>query len=523
MAMTAIELTAKNQIIRVLNKQGYPTYARLLDLFDVNLTTDPKVVGYMEPGRARIVLNRGLNMDQVSTIVRHEILHEYLTHGPRGEAFEKKKFRDLFGKEGRIGNPELSNMAADWEISNKGYTDADKITVRNIMLNDDILKGLVTELDRPGWETLTYEEMYDKLIDEHKDDLNNIQQALQNMPGFGKPRIGDKGDPSIQDAEELERQANAVSNDAGEMIDQAEKEAEEAKQAGDKAGEKEAEEKKKQAEKAKEAADKAAEAAKDLKDKESSQSNDGEIGNENGGQVFKDQKEVDKERKIRERKEKIDKIIHDASKLIDLEREVERNIDKEKLAKAAKDAERYRKDPINNFRISLDNFIKKEIAYNRGGTWKKFNKNAISTGIIKRGISSRSTSKIPVINVYFDRSGSFAGRPEKTASAERAIATLNQYVRQGKLKINLYYASTHVYDDRATAERQGGGMDSDPVIEHIRGTKPDNVIIITDSDANYGSDSATVPGAVWYLFYESDAPDMVARLKGEKLTKVYSI
>ena len=80
---------AKNQIMDILNKQGYPSYARLLNLFDVYLTDDPEVIGYMIPGKARIVLNGGLNTDQVSTIVRHEILHEYLVHRQRSETFEK--------------------------------------------------------------------------------------------------------------------------------------------------------------------------------------------------------------------------------------------------------------------------------------------------------------------------------------------------------------------------------------------------------------------------------------------------
>ena len=177
MAMTKIEYIAKDQIKRILKKQGYPTYAKLFDMFDLNLTKDPNVIGYMVPGKAKIVLNIGLDKEQVSTIVRHEILHEYLNHGLRGKAFEKQKYKDWYGKdkEGSVGNHQLANQAADWEISNRGYTDADKDIVRNIRLGDKTLQGLVTELDNPGkgWEKLTFEEMYDKLLDQYKDDLNN--------------------------------------------------------------------------------------------------------------------------------------------------------------------------------------------------------------------------------------------------------------------------------------------------------------------------------------------------------------
>ena len=513
MAMTKIELAAKNQIERILKKQGYPTYAKLFDMFDLNLTKDPNVIGYMVPGKAKIVLNIGLSTDQVSTIVRHEILHEYLNHGPRGKAFEKQKYKDWYGKEGSVGNHDLANQAADWEISNRGYTDADKKAVRNIMLGDKVLQGLVTELDNPGkgWEKLTFEEMYGQLLDQYKDNIDDIKSQFSGMP-----QIGDTGDSEIQNAEEIERQANAISDDAGEMIDQAKQDAEDAKAEDDKEGEKHANDQQAKAEAGKEIADKVAKAAKDLKKQE-----DELKDSQDSDEVFKDEKQIEKERKIEERRKKLQDALKNAGELTNLEKEVQNNKDKEKAAKAARDLEKYRANPMNAFKMSLNDFIAREIAYNRNGTWRKFNKNAISQGIIKKGISSRSNGKVPVINVYFDRSGSFSSRPDKTRDAENAIAALNQYVQRGQLKINLYYASTDVFQDREEAEDMGGGMNSDPVIEHIKATKPDNVIVLTDSDSNDGYETAKVPGGVWFLFYDSDAPDFVKRLRGDKLTRTF--
>ena len=37
----------------------------------------------MEPGKGRIVVNETLDEKQISTVVRHEILHEYLKHERR--------------------------------------------------------------------------------------------------------------------------------------------------------------------------------------------------------------------------------------------------------------------------------------------------------------------------------------------------------------------------------------------------------------------------------------------------------
>ena len=111
---TTLRNDAKNEIINILRKQGYPTYARLVDLFDIYLTDDENVIGYMIPGQAKIVLNKDLSINQVSTIVRHEILHEYLTHGPRQQEFDKAH-PEL---NPHLAPHDISNIAADFEISN---------------------------------------------------------------------------------------------------------------------------------------------------------------------------------------------------------------------------------------------------------------------------------------------------------------------------------------------------------------------------------------------------------------------
>ena len=77
---TELRNDAKRQITRSLQEHGYPTYASLLQPFDIYLTDNPEVIGYMLPSKAKIVLNKYLSENQVSTIVRHEIMHEYLTH-----------------------------------------------------------------------------------------------------------------------------------------------------------------------------------------------------------------------------------------------------------------------------------------------------------------------------------------------------------------------------------------------------------------------------------------------------------
>lgn len=198
MSMTKFERQAKNEVLDVLREEGYPTYARLLNMFDVNLTSDPGVIGYMSPSEGRIVLNKGLDIEQVSVIVRHEILHEYLTHEMRllkhlaqsmgldYDDLDDIKIKDLKRELYKNSN---FNIAADYEISNRGYTDADKETVRNIKLNGQILSGLVTEDEHPDWTNLSVEDMYDKLNDlmkkeQEEMDPDTIYGSLVDMTTF---------------------------------------------------------------------------------------------------------------------------------------------------------------------------------------------------------------------------------------------------------------------------------------------------------------------------------------------------
>ena len=168
---------AKKQLKNKLREQGYATYARLLDLFDVYLTDDPEHIAYMYPGKAVIVMNKNLNIDQVSTLVRHEILHEYLAHKQRQERYHANN-----PKWGKGDNPalhQIQNIAGDFEISNKGYTDRDKSIARAIKLGDQVLRGLVTEDQYPGWENMSFEEMYEKLLEENEEDIENLKKLME--------------------------------------------------------------------------------------------------------------------------------------------------------------------------------------------------------------------------------------------------------------------------------------------------------------------------------------------------------
>ena len=174
MAMTKQEKLLKLWLIRKLKSQGYLTYAKILREFDVILLNEGSShIAYLDPARGEFAMNPAIDDNQASVIIRHEILHAYLQH--------EKRLLDKLAKEHNLNPDELDdialkdlkkelygnssfNIAADYEISNKGYTEKDKETVRNILINGRVVSGLVTEDEHPDWVDMSVEEMYDEIM-----------------------------------------------------------------------------------------------------------------------------------------------------------------------------------------------------------------------------------------------------------------------------------------------------------------------------------------------------------------------
>ena len=507
--MTLEEQATKEEIMDRLGQQGYPTYAHLLDKFALHLTADPSVIGYMIPDKGIIVLNRFLSLNQVSTIVRHEILHQYLEHG-------KRELDKMGGKiDGSLH--ELSNIAADYEISNKGYTESDKRIARAIRLNGQTLKGLVTEDEHEDWVDLTYEEMFDKLVAERKQNGAESNQAKQQA------QIGSQGNEEMQKAEAAERSAQIAKEQAEEAAENASND-----------------EEKQDAEEQAQAASKAAEMAQDIQDKlgkssgqdtgESSQeTKDGDDNTTGTGSTSKDSSNgafsdytlspQDLE-EIKNRLTEIKDLLGDATMGQKVRRDSTKAKQKEVSDARARKEASFRNNPLNKFVSSLNGFIEKEIEYVRDRTWKKLNPTYANTGIMKQGITSSAMRTVPLVQVYYDRSGSWDGNPQKEEIGKRGIDSLQKYVREGLLKVEKYYFDTRV---SKSPDNMGGGTYGEPILENISQTKPDNVIIITDSDISDCTESVTVPGAVWFLFVDGVSDNLKQHLSGKRLTKSFEI
>ena len=201
--------------------------------------------------------------------------------------------------------------------------------------------------------------------------------------------------------------------------------------------------------------------------------------------------------------------------------------DQEKAAR--KEAEKYKaKQGIDNFVLDLNKLIKNEIKKITKSDWSRYNKKADGTGLIKPGKSQKRNPSIPKLYVYFDQSGSWGA--DDIEIGKQAISTLNTFVKDKKLIIELFY-----FGERLTTtpgyDANGPGCECfDKVAEHIKANRPDNVVIMTDSDGDYydyktginSMNPVTVPGGMFLLFRRGAVSKQVVRVfKGKKLTKIY--
>ena len=332
-----------------------------------------------------------------------------------------------------------------------------------------------------------------------------------------KPQIGDKGNSELQQKEEEEREK------------QIEQEQEEDDEAG---GEEEG------------SSESGKSGTPNKPDKSNKKGNDGEPNDEGdedgddsekktkdskpGSGAGKGGKKETSDEKLK-RLQRIHDKLNDANMGADISHEATDKVTNEKKLKelrkkqleASKNIQKYKNNPgLTRFKESLQGFIKKEVGEVKNSSWSKINKKYAGTGVIKPGVSKHASGKIPVINVYYDRSGSWDA--SMTSVGDMAISTLNNYVRQGKLKIYLYYFNTRIMT--TDPGRGSGGTAGTPILQHIKETKPDNVIVMTDDDIRDCKEIVTVPGAVWLLFIENSiSKNLQDSLKGKKLTKSFEL
>lgn len=515
---TTLRNDAKKQIIKILHSQSYHKYASLVSMFDIYLTDDPEVVGYMVPDKAKIVLNKDLDIYQVSVIVRHEVLHEYLTHAIREQKFN-------------AAHPELSpdhelmNVAADMEISNRGYTSADKANIRAIRLHGQKLKGLVTEDHDPSWVTLSFEQMYEKLLQERKQLMNKIEDLIKQQKSVSQQELEDLEDQAQQAASSSTQQPSDENFSSGKQVSkpqQSNTDNSENDAATSGAKSDPEEEEGNAAVNDGENTDRrdSAELVNEIEELQQQQAN---IENSSDNTPFHNPAEVDALADIRARAEEIKRLLSDDSFMGGVAQETSNAVRQDRIkrervkANANSSYAAGSAGGLSNFKLDLKRFVSSLEGDVRERSYKTFDPRYEGSGYVMPGRSRVTKQTIPKINIYWDTSGSFS-KPQKTAGARAAIDAIQGYVKRGLIQTYTYYHCDDVYTTPHT-----GGNNGNNVIKHILDTKPDNVIIITDGDLSDTTISAVVPGAVWMLFYDYTSEGLIKHLKGRKQSKWYMI
>jgi hypothetical protein len=201
--MTATERQTKKALCQLLINRNHRKYAERFWKFDFNIVDakkHPDFTAAISFDEATVFISSGFLgsgegiFNQLDVLLRHELAHNLMMHQIRMMYVFKEKFKKVKNDPDKVYERlrysstihQLLNIIEDFEISNKRYTSADKQIVRNMMLNGELIGGLVTE-DNRGWESLSLEAMYEELSNE----IIAINSAIRSNP-YWCPKSGPK-------------------------------------------------------------------------------------------------------------------------------------------------------------------------------------------------------------------------------------------------------------------------------------------------------------------------------------------
>ena len=206
--MTDKEEKLKKKLIALLRDDGkgnhHAKFAERLEDFIIKIVLrkdDPDMTCAVSWDDITIYISEGFiqnpnTFGQLNVLMRHELAHYLMQHELRMMQTIIKKY----GKEGwthiKVSQSlrELMNIIEDFEISNKRYTKADKIAVRNMLLFGRLIGGLVTEDHREDWKDLSVVEMYKELCAEIDQIQKKVLDSWRWYDGKGVPTADDYHD-----------------------------------------------------------------------------------------------------------------------------------------------------------------------------------------------------------------------------------------------------------------------------------------------------------------------------------------
>lgn len=198
--MTDREKRVKKTLCQLLIDRGHRKYAERFWKLYFNIIDSkkhPDFTAAISFDEATVFISDGFLgsgqgiFNQLDVLLRHELAHNLMMHQIRMMyVFKKLHAKDPEEAYEHISFSmsihELLNVIEDFEISNKRYTEEDKKIVRNMVLNGEVIGGLITE-DHRGWEKMSLEKMYEELSNE----IIQINSAIRSNP-YWRPKQGAK-------------------------------------------------------------------------------------------------------------------------------------------------------------------------------------------------------------------------------------------------------------------------------------------------------------------------------------------
>lgn len=155
---------------------------------------------------------------------------------------------------------------------------------------------------------------------------------------------------------------------------------------------------------------------------------------------------------------------------------------------------------IADFEQDLVKAIKDQLkmARNAEDTYQKPNATYAGTRYVMPGQKVFEKKQKPVINIYFDVSGSISD--EALDRAVRALSQLDLLVKKKLVDFKIYYFADNVTPNRNEAAGCTGAFPE--ILAHLKATRANNAIIITDDDFDRQSDwdrcsLVTLKGCIW--------------------------
>ena len=210
-----------------------------------------------------------------------------------------------------------------------------------------------------------------------------------------------------------------------------------------------------------------------------------------------------------------DELLNDAEEILaDIKKDTEmrkvkaaQKAKRDELAKIKKAAQDKKDNTIINiaeFENDLVKAIKDQLkmAKNAEDTFQKPNATYAGTKYVMPGQKILEKRLKPVINIYFDVSGSISD--SALNRAVKALSQLDLLVKKKLVDFKIYYFADNVTPNRDEAY---GATRAFPVIlQHLKSTRANNAIIITDSDFDRQTDwtecsLVTLKGCIWWMWH----------------------